>query len=143
MTLFAGLIGIFVKILGLGGGSFLKGILGFFEKRMDADVQKTGIYMTALTSALQAEVAARQVASSERIALWGSAWYRLLIFLIIAPPAAYIGGVYLVTIFDLPYVIKAVPERFESWGFALLMTFMGGGQFVSAVTGAAKQLRGK
>lgn len=141
MTLFAALIGLVVKLLGLGGAGFLKGILDFLAARDSEDTKRQSLYMTAVRSALTAEVEARKVASTERVALWGSAWYRLLVFLIIGPPALYIGAVFLVTVFDLPYVIKSVPARFEDWGFGLLMTFIGGGSFVAGVVGAAKQLR--
>lgn len=141
MTFFLSIIGVLVKILGFGGTGFLSGILGFITARNSEDTKKQTLYMTALQHAISAEVEARKVASSERVALWGSAWYRLLVFMIIAPPALYIGSVFLVTIFSLPYTISAVPTRFEDWGFGLLMTFIGGGSFVAATVGAAKALR--
>ncbi len=138
LGLFAGIVS---KVIGLFGTSALNGVFSTLNNKMTQETARQGIWATALTNAVAAEVQQREIASRERVALWGSLWYRLLVYVIIAPPATYIAAVYIDTIFQFSWKIPSAPARFEDWGFTLLMTFIGGGSAVSAVVGAAKQFR--
>jgi hypothetical protein len=122
----------FVSPLGL---SFLEPLLNFFNAREAAGVAKTGQFTTALQSALDAEVQSRRIASQERVALWGDTWYKLLIYLIVGPPAIYSGAVFADSVFNFDFVVNAAPARFEELGFGILMTFIGASGAVGAVSG--------
>lgn len=130
--------GTIAKLLGLLGSSFLKPVLDYLNSKGDRDVQKTSIFFDTFKSAMQAEVQTREIASKERIALWGDLWYKSLIVLIVAPPAIYSAAVFADSIFIFPFDIDAAPARFETLGFDIMKTFIYGGSFAGGVIGAAK-----
>jgi len=131
-----------VKVISTLGLTFLEPILKHFQAKDYQETQRIGMFTGAMLTALEAETAAKRIASAERVALWGSKSYVVLIYLIVAPPAVYSGMVYLDSILGVDwYTVDAAPKRFEDAGFKILMTFIGAGGAVGAVTGAAKMWR--
>ena len=133
----ATILGAFVgKIFSFLGLSFLQGIFQHLESRDVQATARAGQFTEALKTALDTEIQARRIASEERIALWGSPWYRLLITLIVAPPGLYSAMVFGDSIFHFEfYNVDAAPTRFEELGFNILMTFIGASGAVGAVSG--------
>ena len=134
--------GAIVKVLSMLGLSFLEPILKHYQSKDYQDAQRTGMFTQAMIASLEAEVSMKRIASEERVALWGSTAYKLLVYAIVLPPALYNGAVFLDSIvgFDA-YTVDAAPGRFEEAGFTILYTFIGAGGAVGAVTGAAKMWR--
>lgn len=129
------------KFLGIFGSGFLSSVLGVITNGQTQTTARLGIFGSALANAMQAEVDARRIASQERVALWGSWTYQLLVYLIVAPPALYHAAIWADTVFRFPWSVDAAPERFEQWGFIIMSTFIGAGAFVSSVTGLFKGFR--
>jgi hypothetical protein len=127
-----------VKAAGLLGLSFLDTWLKRLNEREAQTTARTGQFTSALQTALEAEVTARQIASQERVALWGSPSYQLLIWLIVGPPALYSALVFGDSIFGFSFDIDKAPDRFEQLGFGILMTFIG----ASGAVGAVSSLKG-
>ena len=126
---------LFTKVFSRLGLSFLEPLLRHFESRAVQETKRTGQFTEALIVSLDAEVQARRIASQERVALWDDPWYKLLIYLIVAPPALYSGAVFGDSIFGFSFSIDAAPARFEEMGFNVLMTFIGASGAVGAVSG--------
>lgn len=127
---------LFAKVLSPLGLSFLEPLLQHFQSRDAQATARTGQFTTALTTALDAEVQARRIASEERVALWSSPFYKVLIGFIVIPPAAYSALVFGDSIFRWEfYDVDAAPVRFEELGFNILMTFIGASGAVGAVSG--------
>lgn len=124
------------KVLGIFGSGFLNSVLGVITNGQTQKTAQFGFFTNALVHAMTAEVQTRQIASTERIALWDSLWYRGLIYLIIVPPSSYHAAVWTATLFPgLGWSIPAAPERFEQWGWLLMSGFMGIGGFVGGIVG--------
>lgn len=127
------------KILSFFGGSVITGVLGAITNAQTQKTLRITAFTTALTSALTADVARYQASSNERIALWGSFWYRVLVYLIVAPPALHAAGIYIDTLFTfIDWKIPAAPYPYNEWEMTVLATFIGVGGGVAAIIGAAK-----
>lgn len=133
--MFSFLAFIFTKLVSPLGLSFLEPLLKHLQSKEMQKTERIGMFTEALTASLEAEVQSRRIASDERVALWGDTWYKLLIYLIVAPPAVYSASVFADSIFDFDFVINAAPTRFEELGFGILMTFIGASGAVGAVSG--------
>lgn len=130
---------IFGKLFSVLGLSFMESIFKHLESKEAQATARTGQFTAALQTALESEIQARRIASEERIALWGSPLYKLLISCIVLPPAAYSALVFGDSIFQWQfYNVDAAPTRFEELGFNILMTFIG----ASGAVGAVSSLKG-
>lgn len=141
LSIVAGLV---VKSVGLLGGSgALSALAGYFNNKERQKTQRIGIYGNLLAEAAHAQANAYAASSQERIALWGSLWYRLLVYLIVLPPALYYAAIFGDTLFPswIPGKIDQAPAAIDALGQGILMTFIGGGAIVSGVTKAMKELR--
>lgn len=122
------------KVFSVFGLNFLKTWLGHLDSKEAEQTVRLGQFTSALKTAMEAEVASRQVASEERVALWGSPLYKFLITLIVLPPAMYSAAVFGDSVFGFSFDIDAAPARFEELGFNILMTFIGASGAVGAVS---------
>ncbi len=127
-----------VKLAGTFGLGFLDTWLKRMNEREAQTTARTGQFASTLKTALESEVLARQVASQERVALWGSPLYQFLITMIVLPPALYSAAVFGDSIFQFPFDVAKAPSRFEELGFNILMTFIG----ASGAVGAVSSLKG-
>ena len=127
------ILAMLAKLASFLGPGFVSVILGHLQSK---DVQRTtrfGMWGTMFGTALDAEVKAREIASRERIALWSHFSYRMIIYLIVIPPAMYNGAVYMDSIFGIDwYSVDKAPDRFEYAGNTILYTFIGATGAVAA-----------
>ena len=134
------IVGFIARLLGFLGPTFLKPVLDYYQSKEAQHTARSVVFVDMMKSALQAEVERGNQQSRERIALWGDAWYKALVILIIAPPAIYAAAVFADSIFQFPFDIDAAPERFETLGFDIMKAFIYGGSFAGGVIGAAKMI---
>ncbi len=110
------------------------------ERLNSKDVQRTermGMMAGMFGTALSAEVKAREVASRERIALWSHFSYRMIIYMIVLPPAMYNGAVYMDSLFHFDfYDVDKAPDRFEDAADTILQVFIG----ATGAVAAAKEI---
>jgi hypothetical protein len=125
------------KVAAWFGPGFATALL---ERLNSKDVQRTermGMAATVFGTALSAEVKAREIASRERIALWSHFSYRMIIYMIVVPPAMFNGAVYLDSVFGFEfYDVDAPRGRFEDAADAILLTFIG----ATGAVAAAKEI---
>lgn len=126
------------KVVSKTGLQFAETILKGFTIREEEGTKRLGTYATAFRDALDYEVQARRVASSERVALWHDPFYKGLIILIVAPPAIYHASVYADSIFNFDFDILSAPARFEDIGANIILTFIGS----TGAVGAFSTLKG-
>ena len=127
--------GLIAKTVGALGSSVLKPILAHYQNK---DTQWGRVLASALTT--QAEIEAAN--ADARVRMVQSRMGAFLLFLIVAPPAAYIGSVFLVTLlYDVTgwkLTISALPPGWKELGTNIVMVFIGGRGVVAAAGVAAK-----
>lgn len=140
LSLFAGIA---VKVLGtLGGSGALAAFGSWLNNRERQKSIRFATFGKLVTAAMKAEVDMRQVVSSERQALWNSAGYRWLTYLIIVPPSLHMAAVFLDTTFSfIDWKVPSAPPPFDEWGGAIVLSFVGAKAFVGAAVGAARQFK--
>jgi len=131
-SLGAGLIG---KIIGTLGDTFLKPVLAHYQNK---DTQ----FGKIMVSALEAEATIAVANADAKVRMLQTRMGAFLLFLIVAPPASYIGAVFVVTLlFDFTgyqITISSLPPGWKELGTNIVMVFIGGKGVVAAAGVAAK-----